>query len=262
MKSMSSIPSVFCACLLACGCQRQNNAESVAVEAVRVKFRHVQDCLGKGRTGVDSIHALGSQICGWMACVSNATLRAELAMEFSEMVLAVDLKGIPYFSASDDGRRLQREFATYFFLDYVKALRLAMTESGCQPDVVMDFYFRAMHKFKDACFSIPYKFKMLPGENTDQFSARVDAAIKLQGLYEQTMSEVRRFMLPRLSEYFPPELHDEFRKRIEPFFDFPSRKEFYEMMHPGYKYPLPSSSKPPAKKETPKNLEDVVEVDI
>ena len=34
------------------------------------------------------------------------------------------------------------------------------------------------------------------------------------------------------------------------------------MMHPGYKYPYPSSSKPPAKNEVPKNLEDVVEVDI
>ena len=38
----------------------------------------------------------------------------------------------------------------------------------------------------------------------------------------------------------PTELHDEFRKRIEPFFHYPSTAEFYEMMHPGYKCPCQS----------------------
>lgn len=261
MKVAFACYLLFGVCLALCGCHRQE-AEDPAVESVRAKFRCIQEGLRNGNSVVRTTFALDHQICGWIACVSNTSQRAALATELSEIILAVDLEGVPYLSDVESGRRYLREFVSYLYLDYVKALFRAMGRCGCRHEDAMEFYFKAIQKFKDAWLNIPYESNRLPGESLEECIARGDAARKLQGLYEQEMSEVRRFVLPRLSDYLPEELHDEFRRRIKPFFDFPSRAEFYEMMHPGYKYPYPSSSKPPAKNEVPKNLEDVVEVDI
>ena len=248
-------------CLLLWGCHRQE-VEDPAVEAARARFRQIRDGLYEGHSGVPKLFALDWQICGWVEGVANASQRAALVTEFSEMILALDLEGVPYLSDGKSGRRYLREVVSDLYLNYVKALFRAMGRCGCRPEDTMEFYFKAMQKFKDAWLNIPYEFNKLPGESREECNARCAAAWMLQGLYEQEMSEVRRFVLPYLSNYLPEELHDEFKRRIKPFFDFPSRAEFYEMMHPGYKYPYPHSQKPPEKKLETTKPEDEVEVDI
>ena len=248
MKAAFACYLLFGVCLVLCGCHRQES-EDPAVESVRAKFRCIQEGLRNGNAGVSTVFALDRQICGWIACVSNMSQRAALATELSEIILAVDLEGVPYLSDGESGRRYLREVVSYLYLDYVKALFRAMGRCGCRHEDAMEFYFKAIQKFKDAWLNIPCESNRLPGESLEECIARGDAARKLQGLYEQEMSEIRRFVLPRLSDYLPEELHDEFRKRIEPLFDFPSKEEFYEMMHPGCKYPYPSGSAKSAKEE-------------
>ena len=262
MKSTLVCHLTVVMCLLLCGCHRQED-DNPAVEAARTRFRQIRDSLYEGHSGVSDLFALDCQICGWVECVSNAQQRADLVMELSKIILSIDLEGMPYeFEYGNGFRRRIREFASGFFVDYMKALFRAMGRCGCRPEDTMEFYFRAMQKLRDAWLSIPYDFRRLPGESWDECNARRDAARALQGFYEQEMSEVRRFVLPHLSNYLPEELHDEFRRRIKPFFDFPSKEEFYEMMHPGYKYPYPHSQKPSEKKQETTKPEDAVEVDI
>ena len=258
MKSTFAWCLTSVACMVLYGCNRQE-VENPAVAAVRVKLGNIHEELRNGNSAVPTMFALDHQICGWVACVSNASQRAALVMEFSETILALDLEAIPYLSDGKSGRRYLREFVSGLYLNYVKALFLAMGRCGCRHDDAMEFYLKAMQKFKDAWLNIPYGFNKLPGESREECNARRAAAWMLQGLYEQEMSEIRRFVLPHLSNYLPEELHDEFRRRIEPFFDFPSREEFYEMMHPGYKYAPP---KPPGQKQPPKGLDDEIEVNI
>lgn len=262
MKSMFARHLAFGVCILLCGCHRQE-VEDPAVAAVRVKFRHIQEGLRTGNSVASNAFSLDQHICEWIACVSNTSQRVALVTELSEMILAVDLKKIPYLSDGESGGRyLQREFASYLYLDYVKALLRVMRRCGGRSKDAMEFYFRAMQKFKDAWLSIPYESKKLPGESLEQYSARCGVAWKTQGLYEQEMSEIRHIVLPRLSSYLPPELHGEFKQRIKPFFDFPRKEEYYEMMHPGEKYPYSTIKSSDSKTSVTNNPEEDIEVDI
>lgn len=262
MKSILACHLIIGVCLVLCGCHRQE-VEDPAVEAARTRFRQIRDGLYEGQSGVSKLFALDWQICGWVEGVSNAQQRADLVIELSKIILSIDLEGMPYLFEYGNGfRRQKREFAACFFVDYMKALFQAMGRCGCRPEDTMEFFFKAMQKFRDAWTSIPYYSGKLPGESMEQCNARCDAARKLQGLYEQTISEIRRFVLPRLSDYLPEELHDEFRRRIKPFFDFPSKEEFYEMMYPGCKYPWPSLQKSSEQKQDTTKPDDAIEVDI
>ena len=206
---------------------------------------------------------IAGTIGGWISSVSNANRRAELALELSNILLSVDITNQPYCVLSSDGCRFQpKNDVVSFYGYYIDATCRIMRANGCSPEVTMEFFFKALQKYKAACFGISLTRHRLQGESHEDCHARRCCAMSGQYGYEQEMFRISRFVLPRLSDYLPEELHEEFRRRIKPFFDFPSRSEFYELMHPGYKYPLPSSSKPPAKKEAPTNVEDVVEVDI
>ena len=261
MKRMSFVRLAVTAGLVLPGCSRQEDA---AVVEARRRIHEFRDSLTVWNPTVRLRDGVAATLGGWVSSVSNTSLRTELALELSKILLSVDLTNQPYRAVSPKTLypRPREDALSYYYRDYVRAVFAVMRDNGCSPESIMEFSFAALQKYKAACFSVPLTHHQLNGESREECQARICCAMAAQSSYAMTMTEIRKLVLPYLSNYLPEELHDEFRRRIKPFFDFPSRAEFYEMMHPGYKYPYPSSSKPPAKNEVPKNLEDVVEVDI
>ena len=79
------------------------------------------------------------------------------------------------------------------------------------------------------------------------------------------MNLIRRSLLPNQRPILyvpPPELQDEFKRRIEPLLDFPSKEEFLRMMQPRYKRGSLLPPKPGAQKQESDNHDAEVEVDI
>ena len=194
--------------------------------------------------------------------MSNASLRAKLSHELSQIVLSVDLTNQPFRAVGAAAKRsFPREWVTGDYPRYIAAVCWIMKKNGCPPELEMDFFFKALQKFRDACFSVPLAFWPLPGESRELCSARTTAARHLYGEYKNIMSYIRRFVLPELSKYLPPELHDEFKRRIEPFFDYPGKEEFDRMMHPRPKS-LPASTENPSMTDSKTKDDADIDVDV
>ena len=261
MKIKAFVLWALTASLLLRGCSHREDA---AVAEARKRMHEFQASLTVWNPTVRLRDGSSGTIGGWIACVSNASIRAELALELSDVLLSVDLTNQPYLVVSPEGWRLRphENALDYYYRDYVRAAITIMRDNGCSTESTMEFFFQALQKYKAACFSVPLAHHQLKGESREERQARVCCAIAGQSSYAMTMTEVSKLVLPYLSNYLPEELHDEFRRRINPFFDFPSMEEFYEMMHPGYKYAPPLPSKPGAQKQESDNHDVEVEVDI
>ena len=261
MRSMSFIRLALTASLLLYGCGRQEDA---ALIETRRRIHEFRDSLTVWNPTVRLRDGVAATLGGWVSSVSNTSIRTELALELSEILLSVNLTNQPYRAVSPKTLypRPREDALSYYYRDYVRAVFAIMRDHGCSPESIMEFCFAALQKYKAACFSVPLTHHQLKGENREERQARICCAIAGQGSYAMTMTEIRKLVLPYLSNYLPEELHDEFRRRIKPFFDFPSKEEFYEMMHPGYKYPYPHSQKPSENKQEKTGSDVVVEVDI
>ena len=260
MKCMSIVLLTLYASLLLHGCRHH---EDTNVVEARRRLREFQTSLKVWNPTVRLRDGIGGTIGGWISCVSNASHRTELAQELADILLSVNLTNQPYLVVSPEGWRLRpRENAVVFYKDYAYPVCLIMRDNGCPPESVMEFFFAALLKYKTACFSIPLEFRQMKGESREVFPVRINCAMLGQDSYARTMTEIRKIVLPYLSNYRPPELHYEFRRRIKPFFDFPSKEEFYEIIHPGVKYLCPSPESPDSKAPTTNNPEEDIEVDI
>ena len=261
MKIKALVLWALTASLLLHGCSHR---EEAAVVEARKRMHEFQASLMVWNPTVSRRDGISGTIGGWFASVSNASLRTELALELADILVSVDLTNQPYRVVSPKALypRPREEALTCYYRDYVRAAIAIMRDNGCSTESTMEFFFKALQKYKAACFSVPLAHHQLKGESREERQARVCCAIAGQSSYAMTMTEVSKLVLPYLSNYLPEELHDEFRQRIKPFFDFPSMEEFYEMMHPGYKYAPSLPSKPDAQKQESDNHDVEVEVDI
>ena len=254
--------SAFACCLILCGCRPREEPDPQVEEAVS-RIAHLRDSLNVGRPFVSEMYDAKSKIGGWINAVSNVTLRTELAVELSETLLSVELTNQPYLAISaDGGGHEQRLSAVDSYCDCALAAFWLMNENGCSPGKAMDFFFMALQKYKEACFSVPLEWKPLPGEDQRMCDARYDTARKSYDSYEVHMEFIRRFVLPKLPDCWPLQMQDAFRGRIEPFFDFPSKDEFLRMMQPRYKYAPPLPPKSTMRKQETTKSDDAIEVDI
>ena len=265
MNFLHAILILLATSFFICGCQQQEKPD-VAVDAARAKFRYIKTSLNNGRTGVKTLFSAANEIGGVIASISNAARRTELALELSDTILSVDLTNQPYVAFYPTGARYSpRDSATIYYSEFINATCLVMRGHGCSARSIMEFFFKALQKYRDACLSIPLDLKTLPGETLEISSARRNCAHGAYAFYAETMSQIRRSLLPDKPPIFyvpPAELQEEFKCRLEPFFDFPSKEEFNEMMHPGYKHAPPLPPKPDEQKQVPAKPEDAVEVDI
>ena len=215
-----------------CGCWNHTQ-DDVVVESVRTRFAKIQESMSNGCVGMTNLFMIGREIDSWISCVSNASRRTELAMELSNIVLSVDLTNQPYVAFFPNGTRyFMRENATTSYSEIIDATCWVMKNNKCSSRLVMEFLLLALQKYKDASFSIPLDFWPLPDESREVCSARRNCAGGAYSFYSATMKRIRRSLLPNRHPIFyvpPPEFHDEFKRRIEPFFDYPSKEEFNKM---------------------------------
>lgn len=195
------------------GCAQREEIDSVS-ERVNATIQDIGRRLSSGGTGLGSGVEFGN-INAMFECVSNTQRRIQLANTYAAKILSVDLVGQEY---------RQRENATRLYFDYVKHCFLVLKNNGASPSQAIDFFFSGLEKYRESCLGVSLASRGAE-ECQDVFRYRRSCARSLFDDYEQTMSEIKRFWLPRLATRFPEELHDEFRRRIEPFFDFPSKQE-------------------------------------
>ena len=238
--------------LLACGCWQQGQHD-ISEEGVRTRFRQLQESLNNGCVGIPRLSALGNEINGWISCVPNSKQRTKLALQLSDIILSVDLTNQPYRASFTNGTEYTyspRERATVLYPEIVNATCWVMRDHGCSSRTIMEFFFKALRKYRDASFSIPLGIKPLPGESHEISSARYNCARGAYACYLEVTRRIRRSLaLDRAPIFYVPplELHDEFKCRLEPFFEFPSKEEFYNYLLPGIKRtglsPTPSTTK-------------------
>lgn len=134
--------------------------------------------------------------------------RRAAALAFGDMLLALDLGGIlPYPS---------RESSVILWQTYLNQSLELMNKGGVAPGMAMDRYFKGFSKYRDACLGVPTDGQRM-GESRRDFISRYSCAYILRDHYKLALSIFRRFWLPNLSRYFPPEYHDEFRRRLKAF---------------------------------------------
>ena len=253
MRSISGL--ILVGCLLLLGCNQQ---EDTSVVEARKRIHEFQASLKVWGPTVRPSDGIASTIGGWISCVSNANHRTELALELSHLFLSVSLTNQPYQAIRLNERYYSPyESAVSSYVDYLTAICWIMKENGCSSEEIMDFYFEAFSKYRNACFGVPLGLKRLPGESREACYARCSCARAAYVYYEHTMSYIRRFVIQEPSRYlpFPPELHKEFERRIKPFFKFPDKDDFMTMIHTGAK------CQPAAKLSAPRDIPDV-EVEI
>ena len=226
-------------------------ADKTVAEA-RTKFRQLQLSLNNWQSVVTNKSYVNKAINSWIACVSNASQRTELARELAEAMLAVNLTNQPYLVVGPDGRNHdQRGYALILYQDYICDVCWVMNENGCSPKSVMDFFFKALLKYRDACFSVPLALQQLPGESADVCTARCSFAGLGYRLYVQYLEDIRMLLKPRSRKYFwlnlnSMELEEEFKFRIKSFYNYPKEEEFKELqLRPDAHFKSPKRKNPP-----------------
>ena len=199
---MRTLLLLFCCLLLAAGYGRTNVPPEFAarIDVIGASLMHG----GRGfphREGFAETDRL-------FDAIPEGAGRRAAALAFSDMLLALDLGGIlPYPS---------RESSVILWQSYLNQSLELMNKGGVAPDMVMDRYFKGFSKYRDACLGVPVDGQRA-GESRRDFISRYSCAYILRDHYKMALSIFRRFWLPNLSRYFPPELHDEFRRRLKVF---------------------------------------------
>lgn len=195
------------------GCMRGKESDR-SVVAVQDTLRAIGISMNNGGEGF-SLSRNYKKISEQFAVVSNFQQRLNLSMEYAKIILSVDFKGQDY---------RHRANAVGLYFDYLEHCFWMMKKNDVPPPCTLDFFFKGLAKYKATCFGVSLAERE-KDESIEMFCDRKGCARSMVDDYEQTMSEIKRFWLPRLATRFPEELHDEFRRRIEPFFDFPSKQE-------------------------------------
>ena len=139
--------------------------------------------------------------------------RRAAATAFGEMLLSLDLERLSYPC---------RGGTVHLYRKYLCQGLELMNKCGIDPRIAMDRYFEGLLKYRAACLGVSMEGQQT-GESREEFRRRRECARELKDDYKLTLSIFERFWLPNLSRYFPPEFHDEFRRRLKAFELPPSR---------------------------------------
>ena len=202
-------------CSLSCGCADRKESEQV-MELVKKEISHIRHEMAEGRSGLNIREGNPIKLARLIDAISNVNQKVELANMYATAIREIDLEKLSY---------RHREDATRYYFDHLVAVIRIMNEMGVLAEQCTEIFFECMSKFRSSCLTVPLSAKS-DDETVEEFAWRCDCARKLYVEYDQRMSEIKRFWLPHLSEYLPIEVHDEFRRRINPFFEFPTEQEF------------------------------------
>ena len=206
---------IFMAICAFCGCMQREDVDPVSAR-VKASIQDICHRLNSGGTGIGSGVEF-EKINALFECVSNSQRRIELANAYATNILSVDLVGQEY---------RQRENATRLYFDYVEHCFWVLKNNGVSPLQAVDFFFSALTRYREACLGVPLVSPSAE-ESREEFRYRRACAESLFADYVQSMSEIKRFWIPKLNSKIPTELHDDFCRRIEPFLTLPSKQEFH-----------------------------------
>ena len=198
---MKTLLLLLCCLLLAAGYGRTNVPPEFAA-----RIDVIGASLMRGGRGFLHVREFAETDRLFDAIPEGAGRRAA-ALAFGDMLLALDLGGLSY---------LFKEGTVPLYLQYLDQSLYLMNRGGIAPGAAMDCYFKGLSKFRAVCLGVPTDGQRA-GESRREFLDRRTCAHKLKEDYKLALSIFRRFWLPDLSRYFPPEYHDEFRRRLKAF---------------------------------------------
>lgn len=205
--------SVACLLVPVIGCEKDRR-DHLTPAAVESRIEAVHTSLMRGATGFCHVKEFETTDRLFDE-ISDKKMRRAAALAFSDMLLSIDLKGQPY---------QHRATATGLYRKYLYQSLELMNKAGVEPRDALERYFRGLSKYRDSCLDIPSEDRM-PEESPEERRERRDCARKLKDDYRLALSIFERFWLPRLSQVFPPDLHDEFKRRLKDFSSLPSQAE-------------------------------------
>ena len=148
--------------------------------------------------------------------IADGKERKAAAEAFGRMILSVDLQSLPLPF---------RENVTSKYALYVCQCFKIMRRCGIPIREAMEFFFQGLANYRDSCEDPSLAMPPREGENIEDVRVRQASARILKEDYAARMSIFEHVWLPNLSRYLPPELHDEFRRRLKAFSSSPSQPE-------------------------------------
>lgn len=149
--------------------------------------------------------------------VSNKTARTELANRYIVMMKGVDL------DLSDTGYE-DYEMRVLRFEKLSGTIYNILKGVDVDKGVLMEYFLGCMEKYRMACLSIPATAKE-KNESEQAFFRRKATVNNLHAMYLSRLCTFERVEVKEHLAFFPPELHDEYKRRSATIMNFPSRED-------------------------------------
>jgi len=189
---------------LCSGCDSSVSADRAAILRLSDEIQLIRESLTKNDIKYPH-HELVARINERMSGISNKNNRAEGAYSYAQMLKNADIATLPYRRRSAAASLYGRHICFSFRL---------MMMNGVDPQDAMSVFFDCLFRYREACFSISAAARN-PNERLDEYAQRQECARGMSDAYGYTVSVIKRFWLPNLSEYLPNVYHEEFRRRFE-----------------------------------------------
>jgi len=187
-----------------CGCGAEQSGEAIAC----IKFADEIKAIGEALVGERAKYPhqeIVTRINELMEGISNRTYRAAAACSYAQMLKDADLGALPYH---------KRGKAVMLYGRHVLFSFRVMIKNGVDPEEAMELFFACMEKYRAVCSSVSAGGEMTANERPDECTIRKECIREMKESYSYTVSIIRRFWLPSLSDYLPPEHHEVFKNRV------------------------------------------------
>jgi len=196
--------ALSCVCVVGVfGCGRSRSSDALP-ECIDSRIASIREGLIRGGVGFDFLGESQNTVNLFVG-LSNSVWQTQGARSYSQMLLAVDLVGMPY---------RVREGATCQYCKSVLECFWILRKCNVDPMASIEFLFASLIKYKESCLSVP-TVDNLPGETHADRRKRRECARILRADYEIQMAYIRRSWLPHLSPWLPVEYHAEFTRRFD-----------------------------------------------
>lgn len=219
--------TVLCA---GCGGTRQEESVPSYVDEHVAAIKRTLTCAGNGI----NLQTASENTMNMFCSLSNSVQRIRAIPIYSDMLLAVDLMEQPY---------CVREWSTGQYGSCICHCYRIMGKCGVDPAESMEWFFACLAKFKCLCLSVP-DAERLPGETMAEARLRRHCLHLFRSDYEHHISIIRRFWIPRLSQYLPEKYHAEFVRRLNSLTCEGLKENVAGELHGGLRSPTPIDEKP------------------
>lgn len=188
------------------GCDLNQQNSNISSKRFADEIRMIRDSLTTEHSKYPH-QQLVARLSGMLVSISNQTCRTEAVKQYATMLSEVELSSLPDCKKATSVR---------MYGEHVCFMFRILIENGVPPDDAMSMFFGCLEKYRSLCMVVPV-FDKTTGESQSVYQTKVKCACALTDAYNYTISIIRQFWLPNLSDYLIPEYHDKFKCLIEPF---------------------------------------------